>query len=127
MVKAIMARSMGGADVLALVDVPSVSVEPGKVRASVRFAGVNFWDVMQRRGIVPLGDGSIPGVEGVGTILEVGDGVNASRIGERVVWSKVGGSYASEVVGAAEWFVPVPNNLSDEDAARLLMQGVTAQ
>lgn len=112
---------------LDLVDLPSTPLEPGAVRVAVTFAGVNFWDVMQRRGIVPLGDPAVPGVEGTGTITEVGSEVDSGRVGERVVWSKVGGSYASEVVGPEASFVAVPENVSDEEAAGLLMQGVTAQ
>ncbi len=127
MVHAIVATSNGPAEVLRLVEIPAVSLNKDEVRVKVRLAGVNFWDVMQRKGMVPLGDPAVPGVEGVGQIVEVGDGVDSSRVGERVVWSKVGGSYASEVVAAATSFVPVPDGLSDEDAAGILMQGVTAQ
>lgn len=127
MVHAIVVEGTGSADMLRSAEFPAVPLGDGEVRVEVRLAGVNFWDVMQRKGIVPLGEGSVPGVEGVGQIVEVGEGVEQARIGERVVWSKVGSSYASEVVAAATSFVPVPDGLSDEDAARILMQGVTAQ
>ncbi|MBM9463688.1 zinc-binding dehydrogenase [Aeromicrobium sp. YIM 150415] len=127
MVQAMAARGTGGPEVLGLVDVPSTAMGPTEVRVAVRFSGVNFWDVMQRRGVVPLGPGSVPGVEGVGEVIEVGPEVDSLRVGDRVAWSKVAGSYAQQVVGAAWMFVPVPAELADEDAARVLMQGVTAQ
>lgn len=127
MFKAIVANGTGGIDVLSLKELERSALGEGEVRVEVKFAGVNFWDVMQRKGIVPIGDASIPGVEGVGVITEVGADVPAERVGERVVWSKNNSSYASEVVGPAWSFVAVPDGLSDEDAARVLMQGVTAQ
>ena len=100
---------------------------PGELRVRVALAGVNFWDVMQRTGAVPLPPSGIPGVEGVGVVDAAGDGAPAELVGRRVAWSKVNGSYAGAVVGAADWFLPVPDDVSDEQAAGLLMQGVTAQ
>jgi NADPH2:quinone reductase len=82
---------------------------------------------MQRRGDVPLPADGVPGVEGVGIVESVGDGVSTDLVGQRVVWSKVNSSYASHVQAAAEFFVPVPDSLSDFAAAGILMQGVTAQ
>ncbi|UOY02278.1 zinc-binding dehydrogenase [Blastococcus sp. PRF04-17] len=99
----------------------------GELLVHVTLAGVNYWDVMQRTGAVPLPASGIPGVEGVGVVAAGGDGTPADLVGRRVAWSKVTGSYAGAVVGAADWFVPVPDDLPDEQAAGLLMQGVTAQ
>lgn len=127
MVKAVVATGTGGTEVLQVVERESRELGAGEVRVEVKFVGVNFWDVMQRKGIVPIGDQSIPGVEGVGVITEAGPGVSSERVGERVVWSKVNSSYASEVIGLEGSFVPIPEALGDEDAARVLMQGVTAQ
>jgi NADPH2:quinone reductase len=100
---------------------------PRQVRVRVDLAGVNYWDVMQRTGAVPLGPEQIPGVEGTGVVLEAGPGAREDLVGRRVAWSKVPGSYAAEVVGDADWFLPVPDDLEPEQAAGLLMQGVTAQ
>jgi NADPH2:quinone reductase len=99
----------------------------GELLVRVALAGVNYWDVMQRTGAVPLPASGIPGVEGVGVVAAAGDGAPADLVGRRVAWSKVNGSYAGTVVGAADWFLPVPDDVSDEQAAGLLMQGVTAQ
>ncbi len=123
---AIAAEGTGGAEVLVEVDDTLASPGPGQVLVRVRLAGVNFWDVMQRRGAVPLPPDRIPGVEGVGIIEAVGDGVTYAP-GTRVAWSKVPSSYANVVLAPASSFVPVPDAMSDEQAAGLIMQGVTAE
>ena len=121
------ASSPGGPEVLELTEIPLEDLAHNQIRVRVLLAGVNFWDVMQRRGDVPLPEDGVPGVEGVGIVESVGAGVSADLVGQRVVWSKVGSSYASHVQGAAEFFVPVPDSLSDTAVAGVLMQGVTAQ
>lgn len=87
-------------------------------------AGVNFWEVMQRRGLVPPPASGVPGTEGAGT--EVGAGVNGLRPGTRVAWSKVPGSYSSEVIGPADAFTVIPDELDDDAAASVLFQRATA-
>jgi NADPH2:quinone reductase len=56
-----------------------------------------------------------------------GPGADAALVGRRVAWSKVAGSYADQVAADGAWFLPVPDAVPDEQAAGLLMQGVTAQ
>lgn len=125
--RAAVARASGPPDVLGIATVPLPDLGAGQVRVATRFAGVNFWDVMQRRGDVPLGPDAIPGVEGVGTVVAVGSDVPPSLIGTRVAWSRIAGSYADLVQGAADAVVPVPDGVPDEVAAAVLMQGITAQ
>ncbi|BBY77794.1 putative quinone reductase Qor [Mycolicibacterium parafortuitum] len=98
----------------------------GQVRVRVSRAGVNFWEVMQRHGRVPLPEHRVPGLEGVGVVDEVGAGVTGLAPGQRVAWSKVPGSYADFVAGPGISFVPVPDAVSDAAAAALLFQGLTA-
>ena len=88
---------------------------------------MNFWDVMQRRGNVPLPPDQVPGVEGVGTVIEVGPNADAGLLGTRVAWSKVPSSYSTIVQGPADLFLPVPAEVTDASAAGALMQGITAQ
>ncbi len=106
---------------------PAPRPGPGQLLVGVQFAGVNYWDVMQRTGAVPLGPSRVPGVEGTGVVLEAGAGAPDDLVGRRVAWSKVPGSYADHVVADADWFVPIPDTLPAEQAGGLLMQGVTAQ
>ncbi|MCR1781094.1 zinc-binding dehydrogenase [Nocardioides carbamazepini] len=98
----------------------------GQIRVRVVRAGVNFWEVMQRRGRVPAPADGVPGTEGVGVVDELGAGVTAPAVGDRVAWSKVPGSYADQVVGPADSFVSVPDEVDDDTAAGLLFQGTTA-
>lgn len=123
---AIAAQQTGGPDVLTEIrdDLPAPSA--GQVLVRVLLAGVNFWDVMQRRGDVPLPADGVPGVEGVGVVEEIGPGVDLAP-GTRVAWSKVPSSYASAVLAPAAALVPVPDGIPDDQAAGLLMQGVTAE
>jgi len=120
-------RQTGGPEAITVVedDLP----EPVGAQAQVRvaFAGLNFWDIMQRRGSVPLGPGGTLGVEGVGTVVALGPEADAALLGQRVAWSKVGGSCASAINADSSALVPVPDGVSDEMAAGGLMQGITAQ
>lgn len=123
---AIAAAATGGPEVLAPIIDTLVEPGPGQALVQVTYAGVNFWDVMQRRGDVPLPPDGVPGVEGVGIVAAVGPDASLA-VGERVAWSKVPSSYASYVLADAASLVPVPEAVSDEQAAAVLMQGVTAQ
>src|SRR4051812_41679789 len=80
---------------------------PGQVLVDVEAAGVNYIDVYQRKGIFKLPLPYTPGLEGVGRVREVGQGVNDTTasltVGRRVAWINVLGSYAGQVlVPAAE-------------------------
>jgi NADPH2:quinone reductase len=127
-VRAIVVTSSGGPEVLELRDEPDPRPGAGEVLVDVEAAGVNFRDVYERGGSYP---GTPPppfvaGVEGAGTILAVGEGVGDLSVGGRVVWTTAQGSYAEQVVVAADNAVPVPERLSSELAAAALLQGMTA-
>jgi NADPH2:quinone reductase len=120
--------SSGAADVLQVTDIDRPSPGAGQVLVRVAVAGVNYMDVYQRSGTVSLPIPFVAGVEGVGTVAEVGDGVDDLPIGRRVGWLRGGqGSYAEYVLVDAAMAVPVPDGVPDETAAAVLMQGVTAQ
>jgi NADPH2:quinone reductase len=120
--------STGAADVLQVTEVDRPSPGDGQVLVRVAVAGVNYMDVYQRSGTVPLPTPFVAGVEGVGTVVEVGNGVDDLPIGRRVGWLRGGqGSYAEYVLVDAAMAVPVPDAVPDEVAAAVLMQGVTAQ
>lgn len=110
-----------------LVQAPETPpLAPDEVRVAVTLAGVNFWEVLQRRGKVPLGEDRVPGSEGAGVVEEVGTAVTRLVPGQRVAWSRVKGSWATHVVAPESSFVPVPPTVADETAAALLFQGMTA-
>jgi NADPH:quinone reductase len=127
-VRAVLVPSTGAADVLQVTEVDRPSPGDGQVLVRVAVAGVNYMDVYQRSGTVPLPTPFVAGVEGVGTVVEVGNGVDDLPIGRRVGWLRGGqGSYAEYVLVDAAMAVPVPQAVPDEVAAAVLMQGVTAQ
>ncbi len=125
--RAVLVPSPGAADVLQVREVDRPSPGPGQVLVRVAVAGVNYMDVYQRSGAVSLPTPFVAGVEGVGTVVEAGDGVDDLPIGGRVGWLRGGqGSYAEYVLVDAAMAVPVPDDVRDETAAAVLMQGVTA-
>lgn len=124
--RAIHAQSPGGPEVLTTVDIPAPSPGAGELRVELAAAGVNFIDTYRRSGIYPEQFPHVPGAEGAGTVLEVGDGVTEVAVGDRVAWAAAPGSYATEVIVPASASLPVPNGLDLEVAAALPLQGMTA-
>jgi NADPH2:quinone reductase len=124
-VRAVLVPSSGPAGVLQISEVDRPSPGSGQVLVRVAVAGVNFMDVYQRNGALTAP--FVAGVEGVGTVVETGDGVDDLATGQRVGWLRGGqGSYAEYVLVDAAMAVPVPDDVADDVAAAVLMQGVTA-
>ena len=115
---AVVFEQNGGPEVLDYREVPDLSATDGKVLVRVEAIGVNFRDVYEREG---RGYGSEPpsviGVEGAGTVVDSG---------ERVAWVAVPGSYAELVAANRDRLVAVPDGVSSEQAAAVLLQGMTA-
>ena len=123
--RAIRPRQTGGPEQLVLEDF--VTPAPGASEALVRVgaAGVNYIDVYHRTGLYPLPLPVPIGLEGAGTVEQIGRDVHDVRVGDRVAWASVPGSYASHVVAPAEKLVPIPDGVETEIAAALLLQGMT--
>jgi NADPH:quinone reductase len=124
--EAIVVREVGGPEVLqsTSVDVP----EPGfgEVRVRLSAVGVNFIDVYHRTGLYPLDPPFTPGQEGAGVVAALGPGVTEFAVGERVAYAMQLGSYAEQVVIPADRLVAVPDGVALEDAAAVMLQGMTA-
>ena len=105
--RVVQATSTGGPEMLAPGQLTVPELTSGQLRVAVALAGVNFWDVMQRRGDVPLPTDRVPGVEGTGIVAAVGDGVDPGLVGQRVAWSRVPSSYSDIVQGPQESFLLV--------------------
>lgn len=127
MPKAIIVERTGGPEVLEVRDVPTPEPGPGEVRIRQRALGVNFIDVYHRTGLYKTGLPFVPGVEGAGVIDAVGSGVTDLRLGQRVAYPSALGAYAEERVVSAAKVVALPDEISFEDAAGVLMKGLTAQ
>jgi len=126
--RAVVVDEFGGPEVLVQADVDRPSPGPGEVLVDVSVSGVNFLDVYQRTGASPLRPPFSAGVEGVGVVAEIGEMVTDLRAGQRVGWLTGGqGSFADAVVVTADKAVAIPDEIDDERAAAVLMQGVTAQ
>lgn len=127
--RAIVIREPGGPEVLEIRDVPSPVPPPGHVRVRVTYAGVNRADLLQRLGFYPAPPGvpaDIPGLEYVGVVEALGDGVRERTVGERVYGIVAGGAYAEAIVAHERETARVPEGLSDEHAAALPEATLTA-
>jgi len=124
--QAIRPSQTGGPEVLTLAEAPTPQPGPGEVLVRVQAAGLNFIDVYHRTGLYPLPLPLPIGLEGAGIVEQVGGAVTDLKVGARVAWASVPGSYATLVVAPAERLVPVPDNVATDVAAALLLQGMTA-
>ncbi|WP_254810415.1 quinone oxidoreductase family protein [Natronosalvus amylolyticus] len=124
---AIEVGSYGDSDVLEVVERDIPEPGPGEVRIEVEAAGINFADIMQRRGLYPGGPepAYVPGMEAAGTVHATGDGVGLSE-GDRVVGMLNGGGYAEYVTANAQMLLPIPDGMSFEEAAGFPVQFLTA-
>ncbi len=125
--KAIEVRAYGDSDQLESVEREQPDPDPGEVRIAVEAAGINFADIMQRRGLYPGGPEPtyVPGMEVAGTIDATGEGVGLSE-GDRVVGMIGGGGYAEYATANAQMLLAIPDGMSFEAAAGFPVQFLTA-
>ena len=119
----------GGPEVLTYEQVEVPAPGPGQVRVKQRACGVNFIDTYFRMGMYPAPGGLpfIAGNEGAGDVVAVGPGVTDIKVGDRVAYVSALGSYAEERLMPAERCVPLPAAISYEQAAGMMLKGMTAQ
>jgi len=125
----ICAETPGNADVLELRNRPTPSPAAGQVTVSQTKIGLNFLDVYQTSGVYPFpeNDVFVPGNEGVGKVLAVGEGVTGFKEGDRVGYPMVVGAFAEERVIAADRLVQLPDDVSDDMAAATMLKGMTVE
>jgi NADPH2:quinone reductase len=126
MMRAIRIHQTGGAEVLSYDEVPLPEPGAGAVRVKLAAVGVNFIDIYHRSGLYKLPLPLTLGQEGAGTVDAVGEGVSEFKPGDRVAYASVQGSYAEYAVVPAARLVPVPEHASLEQAAAVMLQGMTA-
>ncbi|WP_319024284.1 quinone oxidoreductase [Sphingobium sp. PNB] len=127
MMKVISMTAPGGPEVLQYVDQAEPQPGAGEVLIDVAAAGVNFMDVGKRQGMATGGyEPEILGVEGAGRVAALGGGVTEFEVGDRVAWVFVPNSYAERVVAPVGSLVKVPDEIDDQTAAGVMMQGLTA-
>jgi NADPH2:quinone reductase len=124
---AIEVSEFGSADVLEVVDKPVPEPDAHEVRIDVEAAGINFADIMQRRGHYTGGPDPryVPGMEAAGTVDAVGEDAGL-QVGDRVVAMLNGGGYAEYATANPQSIFPVPDGMSFEEAAGFPVQYLTA-
>src|SRR5712664_3136127 len=119
--KAIQVSKVGGPEVLTLVDLPVPDPKPNQALVKIEAAGVNFVDVYFREGRYPAPLPFINGQEAAGVVVAVGSGVRTLRLGDRVAYTNVLGSYAEYAEVPADRLVKIPEGLDFNQAAAAML------
>lgn len=128
MTQAIRVHEYGDPEVLTWEEVEVGDPGPGQIRIKQTAVGLNYIDVYGRTGLYPQDElPFIPGMEGAGVVTAVGEGVRDLKIGRRVAYAGPIGAYAEERLIAADRVVRIPEGVSDETAAAVMLKGMTAQ
>jgi NADPH:quinone reductase len=124
--RAIRIQQFGGPEAMGLEELPTPKPGDGQALVRIEAAGVNFIDVYQRTGLYknPLPYGL--GLEGAGVVEAVGGGVTTVRVGDRVAWTGIPGSYATHNVVPADKLVTLPAGVDARAGASAMLQGMTA-
>jgi NADPH2:quinone reductase len=125
MAKAIRYHKQGGPEVLQFDDVEVGDPAPGQVRIRHTAIGVNFVDTYQRSGLYPMPLPQTGGNEGAGVIEAVGPGVADLKAGDRVTYTGLAGSYCEQRLVPADRMVKLPQGITEDQAASMLLKGLT--
>ena len=125
---AVQIRQHGGPEELHLVDVAVGEPGPGEIRIRHHAIGLNFIDVYHRTGLYPLNMPATIGMEGAGVIEAVGEGVTHLKVGDRAAYaSQPPGAYCEVRVMPAQCVCLLPDAISFETGAAMMLKGLTAQ
>jgi len=129
MSKAIRIHAHGGPEVLTYEDADPGQPGAGQILVRHTAIGLNFIDVYHRTGLYPPPGGFplIPGSEAAGVVLALGAGVDWLKPGDRIAYAVNIGAYAEQRVVAADRVVKLPDGISDEQAAAMMLKGMTAE
>jgi NADPH:quinone reductase len=128
MTKAIRIHQTGGPDVMQWEEVPDPVARPGEAVIRQTAVGLNFLDCYYRSGLYPspVGLPLVPGSEGAGVVTALGEGVSGLKVGDRVAYAGPVGGYAEVRSIAADRLVKLPDGVSDQQAAAMMLKGMTA-
>ena len=129
MVAAVRVHKHGGPDVLTVDDIDVPAPGQGQVKLKQHAIGVNFIDTYFRVGMYPspVGMPFVAGNEGAGEVTAVGPGVTDIKVGDRVGYVAPLGAYAAERLLPADRAVKLPDNITYEQAAAMMLKGMTVQ
>ena len=124
--KAIQITKHGGSEAMEYKDVPTPDPGADEVLLKLGACGVNFIDVYQRTGLYPVNLPYILGLEGAGSVEQIGNDVSSFSIGDSVAFTGAAGAYAEYVVVPAGKLVRLPQEIDFRSAAAVMLQGMTA-
>jgi NADPH2:quinone reductase len=124
--RAIQVKHPGGPEAMELAELPIPQPKANEAVVKLAASGVNFIDVYVREGRYKAPLPVVPGQEGAGVVTAVGADVKSLKVGDRVAWTSVLGSYAEYAAVPADRLVPIPQGVSDQQAASVMLQGMTA-
>ena len=124
--QAIQVSEVGGPEVLKLVELPVPKPKPNEAVVQLKASGVNFIDVYFREGRYPTSLPFVDGQEGAGVVTDIGSEVTNVKIGDRVAYTGVPGSYAQYAAVPSIRLVHIPDDVSFDLAAAVMLQGMTA-
>jgi len=129
MVAAVRVHKVGGPEVLTYEDISVQAPGPGQLRVKQHAIGVNFVDVYFRIGLYPPPGGLpfVAGNEAAGEVVDIGPGVSEFKRGDRVAYVQGPGCYAAERLVPADRAVKLPDKISYEQAAGMMLKGLTVQ
>ena len=127
MVKVVRIHETGGPEVLRLDELELAPPGPGEIRLAQSAIGLNFIDTYQRSGLYPLDLPAVLGMEAVGVVEAVGDGVENVKEGDRVAYPMQPGAYAVARNVPADRVVAVPGTVDDQTAAAMMLKGMTVE
>jgi NADPH2:quinone reductase len=125
MAKAVRFHKQGGPEVMQYDDVQVGDPGPGQVRIRHTAIGVNFVDVYQRSGLYPMQVPMVAGNEAAGVVDAVGQGVTELKVGDRVAYTGLPGSYCDLRTVPADRMVKLPQGISEEQAASMMLKCLT--
>jgi NADPH2:quinone reductase len=124
--RAIQINHTGGAEVLVLRELPTPTPGPGEALIQIEACGVNFIDIYLREGRYASPLPFIPGQEAAGVVVGIGPDVSGVKIGDRVAWCGVPGTYAQFAVAPVARLIAIPGGVTTRQAAAAMLQGMTA-
>ena len=126
MTRVVAVNAFGGPEALSIEDWPVGEPGPGQARVRQTAIGLNFIDTYQRSGLYPQALPFVAGNEAAGWVTAVGEGVAEVKVGNRVCYQGTPGAYAEERLAPVAKLVPIPEGISDQMAAAVLLKGLTA-
>jgi NADPH2:quinone reductase len=125
MSKAVRYHKQGGPEVMQYEDVQVGDPGPGQARIRHSAIGVNFVDIYQRSGLYPMQLPQVAGNEAAGVVEAIGQGVTELKPGDRIAYTGLPGSYCEVRVVPADRLVKLPEGITEEQAASMMLKGLT--